>query len=123
MAFTVIFLVGQLIIVTNNFAYILLVSVYGIDTAFTVFFRKIRGENIFEAHRGHFYQYLSNHLKYPHLMVAILYFTMQLLINVLLFLLLNEAVIYTALLFVGVILIYLGLRFRLEGKERLLVRS
>ncbi len=122
-AFIIILLIGQLILATNNFAYILLLLVYGIDTAFTVFFRKIRRENIFEAHRSHFYQYLSNHLKYPHLRVTILYFIVQLSINILMLLLLNQAVMYTILLFVFVIVIYLALRFGLEGKERLLKAS
>lgn len=118
-AFIILFLIGKLVLETNNLTYILLLLVYGIDTAFTVFFRKLRGENIFEAHRSHFYQYLSNQMQYPHLLVSFLYIVVQLLINVLL-IAINGAMVYTILLFFVVTTIYLSLRFGLEGKQKLL---
>jgi UDP-N-acetylmuramyl pentapeptide phosphotransferase/UDP-N-acetylglucosamine-1-phosphate transferase len=118
-AFIIIYFIGELILQTQNVSYILLLSVYGIDTAFTVFFRKVRKENIFEAHRTHFYQFLCNHLKYSHLLVTVLYIMAQLLINVLLILLINSAVTYVLLLFLASILVYLTLRLTLEGKKRL----
>ncbi len=120
-AFIIVFFIGQLIITSQNLSYILLLLAYGTDTAFTVLFRKIRGENIFEAHRSHFYQYLSNQLKYAHILVSALYIVAQLLINVLLISLINETMIYTLLLFLAFIATYLSLRFNLEGKNRLLV--
>ncbi|WP_343530392.1 glycosyltransferase family 4 protein [Pedobacter sp.] len=120
-AFIIVFLIGQLILKTQNISYILLLLVYGTDTAFTVLFRKIRKENIFEAHRSHFYQFLSNHMKYSHLLVSLLYVVAQLLINVLLILLTGETMIYTLLLFFAFIVIYLSLRLKLEGKKRLLL--
>lgn len=120
-AFIIVFLIGQLILKTHNVSYIFLLLIYGTDTAFTVLFRKIRGENIFEAHRSHFYQHLSNQRKYSHLFVSVLYIVAQLLINVLLISLTNETMIYTLLLFFAFIMIYLSLRFKLEGKKRLLL--
>ncbi|RZK23853.1 MAG: glycosyltransferase family 4 protein [Flavobacterium sp.] len=120
-AFIITFFIGQLILTTQNLNYILLLLVYGTDTAFTVLFRKIRGENIFEAHRSHFYQYLSNHLKYSHVFVSSIYILAQLLINVLLILFIKDAVVYVLCLFSGFVLIYLVLRFLLEGKQKLLV--
>ncbi|RWU05468.1 MraY family glycosyltransferase [Pedobacter chitinilyticus] len=120
-AFIIVFLIGQLILKTHNVSYIFLLLIYGTDTAFTVLFRKIRGENIFEAHRSHFYQYLSNQRKYSHLLVSFLYIVAQLLINVLLIELTNETMIYTLLLFFTFMVIYLFLRFKLEGKKRLLL--
>lgn len=119
-AFIIVFLIGQLILKTNNVSYIFLLLVYGTDTAFTVLFRKIRKENIFEAHRSHFYQYLSNQRSYSHLLVSFLYIVAQLLINVLLITLTNETMIYTLLLFFAFIMIYLSLRFKFEGGKRLL---
>lgn len=119
-AFIIIYLIGQLILKTQNVSYILLLLVYGVDTAFTVLFRKIRGENIFEAHRTHFYQYLSNQLGYPHLLVSFLYIVAQLLINILLISLANDGMIYALPLFFTAITIYLLLRFWLEGKQKLL---
>ncbi|RZJ79380.1 MAG: glycosyltransferase family 4 protein [Flavobacterium sp.] len=120
-AFIITFFIGQLILSTQNLTYILLLLVYGTDTAFTVLFRKIRGENIFEAHRSHFYQYLSNHLKYPHVFVSCIYILAQLLINVVLILFIKDAMVYVLCLFLGFVLIYLVLRFLLEGKRKLLI--
>ncbi|MES2445774.1 MAG: UDP-GlcNAc--UDP-phosphate GlcNAc-1-phosphate transferase [Bacteroidota bacterium] len=119
-AFILIFLLGQLILKTENFAYILLLLFYGLDTATTVFFRKIRKENIFEAHRSHFYQYLANHLKWNHLVVSGLYMLVQLLINALVVLVVSDS-IAAALMFTFVFaILFLWIRFMVEGKERLL---
>lgn len=120
-AFIIVFFIGQLILTTQNLSYILLLLVYGTDTAFTVLFRKIRGENIFEAHRSHFYQYLSNQLKFPHILVSSIYIVAQLLINVALVSILDSAVMCSIYLFLAFISLYVILRFRFEGKQRLLV--
>jgi UDP-N-acetylmuramyl pentapeptide phosphotransferase/UDP-N-acetylglucosamine-1-phosphate transferase len=122
MAFIVIFLIGSLILKTGNLSYILLLLVYGIDTAFTVFFRKIRKEDIFKAHRSHFYQFLTNQCKYSHVMVSIFYIVVQLLINVVLIYLAADAYFYQLALFLVIIATYLILRFRFEGSTRLLYR-
>ncbi|WP_293302863.1 glycosyltransferase family 4 protein [Pedobacter sp. UBA4863] len=121
MAFIILFLIGQLIITTQNLSYILLLLVYGTDTAFTVLFRKIRGENIFVAHRSHFYQYLCNQLGYSHLLVSSLYIAAQLLLNVALISLNHDMMNYSMYLFLAFISIYLLLRFKLEGKQQLLM--
>jgi len=64
--------------------YILLLLLYGVDSVITIVERLIKSENIFTAHRLHLYQLLSNELKWPHLKVAILYGSLQLLINLML---------------------------------------
>ena len=120
-AFIIVFFIGQLILTSQNLSYILLLLVYGTDTAFTVLFRKVRGENIFEAHRSHFYQYLSNQRKYPHIYVAGMYIMAQLLINVVILSVIESDVIYMLSVFFIFILIYLLLRIKLEGKQKLLV--
>lgn len=122
MAFIIIFFIGKLILTTQNLSYILLLLVYGTDTAFTVLFRKIRGENIFVAHRSHFYQYLCNQLGYSHLLVSSLYIAAQLLLNVALISVLNDDMMnYSIYLFLAFVSIYLLLRFKLEGKQLLLM--
>ncbi len=118
-AFIIVFLIGQLILTSENLSYILLLLVYGTDTAFTVLFRKIRKENIFEAHRSHFYQYLSNQLKYSHIAVSSIYIFLQLLTN--LILLNMDNMMYSLYLFCAFVALYISLRFQLEGKQRLLV--
>lgn len=118
-AFIIVFCLGLLIIQTQNFAYILFLAIYGLDAATTVFFRKIRKENIFEAHRSHFYQYLSNELKWPHLLVSTLYGATQLIISIVVFLFVDDPT-KMLLLFLVLIIVFIGLRFIVEGSKRLL---
>ncbi len=80
MAFWIIMLLLQLIIKTNNYSYILFLSVYGVDAVLTIIHRLMLKQNIFEAHRLHFYQILANDQKIPHLIVSSIYGVVQLLI-------------------------------------------
>ncbi|MDM1412149.1 glycosyltransferase family 4 protein [Myroides odoratimimus] len=81
MAFIVVFLLGQLIITTGNFSYILFLSVYGIDAVWTIVRRALNKENIFQAHRTHLYQYLSNEAKVNKLYVSFGYGVLQFIIG------------------------------------------
>jgi UDP-N-acetylmuramyl pentapeptide phosphotransferase/UDP-N-acetylglucosamine-1-phosphate transferase len=119
-AFIIIFFIGELILTTQNISYILLLLVYGTDTAFTVLFRKIRGENIFEAHRSHFYQYLSNQLGYSHIWVSCIYIAAQLLINILLVSIATADILSATSILALFIAFYLFIRFKLEGSKKLL---
>ena len=82
MAFIIAFIVLSLILFTKNWQYVLLVSVYGIDSLLTIIQRLVKGENIFQAHRSHLYQYLANELKVPHVVVSVLYALIQLVLNI-----------------------------------------
>jgi UDP-N-acetylmuramyl pentapeptide phosphotransferase/UDP-N-acetylglucosamine-1-phosphate transferase len=66
---------------TRQIGYILYFAVYGIDAIFTILNRIKKRENIFEAHRSHLYQYLVNERGYSHLLIAVLYAVLQLLVN------------------------------------------
>lgn len=79
-AFYIIYLILNLIIQTGNYAYILFLAVYGVDTVLTIIHRLILKQNIFDAHRLHFYQILANEWRWSHLWVSILYAIMQLII-------------------------------------------
>jgi UDP-N-acetylmuramyl pentapeptide phosphotransferase/UDP-N-acetylglucosamine-1-phosphate transferase len=81
-AFIIVFAIGKLILATSNLNYILLLALYGLDAGTTILFRIIKRENIFEAHRSHFYQFLVNEKKIPHLLVSAIYFVVQLTINI-----------------------------------------
>ena len=61
--------------------YVLMFSVYGVDTVLTILQRIKLRENIFEAHRRHLYQYLANELRISHLSVSIIYGLTQLVVN------------------------------------------
>lgn len=84
LAFIQIFLLVQLIVVTNNFLWVIMFLVYGIDSVVTILYRLKNKENIFKAHRTHLYQYMSNELKWQHRSVAVLYGAVQLVLNVIL---------------------------------------
>ncbi len=83
-AFILIFMLLQLIQATNNFLWPLLFLVYGLDSIITILYRLSRRENIFQPHRTHLFQYLTNEFKWPHRMVSILYGAVQFVFNVLL---------------------------------------
>jgi UDP-GlcNAc:undecaprenyl-phosphate GlcNAc-1-phosphate transferase len=82
LAFIILFFLLQLIIKTNNLNYLLILLVYGLDTVTTIMFRSFRKENIFKAHRSHFYQFWANEKKVSHLLVAMVYTGVQVMINV-----------------------------------------
>lgn len=120
-AFIVVFLIGRLILETKDLSYILLILLYGLDTVVTIGFRLIRRENIFKAHRTHFYQFLANEREMSHLNVSLIYFVIQMLINliVIISILGRFSFVSIALLVVSSVLFF-WFRFRLEGRERLL---
>ncbi|MHC1779108.1 MAG: glycosyltransferase family 4 protein [Bacteroidales bacterium] len=76
-AFIIVFLLGKLIVQTNILTYIIILLVYGLDTVLTIVHRLMLKENIFEAHRKHMYQIMSNELQIPHIYVSIIYMTVQ----------------------------------------------
>lgn len=121
-AFIIVFFVIQLIASSQNLLFIGLLLLYGLDTATTIIFRVIRKENILEAHRSHFYQFLANERKLPHLIIACFYAGGQLAVNVVLVTqfevrsTITGSVLELVLLLVVSVVAFLGIRFSLEGK-------
>ena len=64
-AFILLFLIGRLIIGTGDFSWIVLLSVYGVDSVLTIIHRLMLHENIGLPHRKHLYQIMANELKIP----------------------------------------------------------
>lgn len=120
LAFIILFFLLQLMIKTQNLNYLLLLLVYGLDTATTILFRVLRKENIFEAHRGHFYQFLVNEKKIPHLLVATLYIFIQGIINLIAVNFLYQSVVNLIVSIAIAALIYIVVRLYFEGPQRLL---
>lgn len=79
--FWVISLLLMIILATGELKYIFFLAVYGTDAVLTIIHRLLLKQNIFEAHRFHFYQILVNEKKIPHLIVAAGYGLLQLAIN------------------------------------------
>jgi len=76
-AFWIIYLVLKLILNTNSLIWLLFLAVYGIDAVCTIMHRLYLKQNIFEAHRLHLYQVLSNEYKIQHRLVSFYYGIVQ----------------------------------------------
>jgi len=70
-------LVLKLILNTNSLIWLLFLAVYGIDAVCTIMHRLYLKQNIFEAHRLHLYQVLSNEYKIQHRLVSFYYGIVQ----------------------------------------------
>ena len=79
-AFILLFLIGKLIIKTEDFSWIILLSVYGVDSVLTIIHRLMLHENIGLPHRKHMYQLMANELKIPHVGVSLIYMGAQALV-------------------------------------------
>ena len=79
-AFILLFLIGRLIIKTEDFSWIILLSVYGVDSVLTIIHRLMLHENIGFPHRKHMYQLMANELKIPHVGVSLIYMGAQALV-------------------------------------------
>lgn len=110
----------QLCLHFNSPIYILLFGVYGLDSVATIVLRIIRKEQIFKPHRSHFYQFLANEKKWPHVLVSIIYAATQLGLNWVVF---NSSLTYALIAFTILTLAYILLRLRLEGTKKLFSTS
>lgn len=79
-AFILLFLIGKLIIKTEDFSWIILLSVYGVGSVLTIIHRLMLHENIGLPHRKHMYQLMANELKIPHVGVSLIYMGAQALV-------------------------------------------
>ncbi len=113
------FIILMLIIKDNNIKWILLLGVYGLDSVGTIVLRIIRKENIFKAHRTHFYQYLTNYKKINHLLVTSIYCFVQLSFNYILIFKTDYMIIVS---YFSLILLYAITRIKLEGYNKLFIK-
>jgi UDP-N-acetylmuramyl pentapeptide phosphotransferase/UDP-N-acetylglucosamine-1-phosphate transferase len=120
-ALIMIFVLLQLIRTTGNFLWPLLFLVYGTDSIITIIYRLRRKENIFKAHRTHLFQYLSNEMKIPQLIVSVGYGLIQGILNIIVIACLVNSnypmVIVIAILFV---MLYFYVRIKMMGKIKTL---
>lgn len=119
-AFWVIYLVLKLILNTNSLIWLLFLAVYGVDAICTIMHRLYLKQNIFEAHRLHLYQVLSNEYKIQHRLVSLYYALVQIVVSALIIILYQK--VDDLLLFVIVIvplLFIYTLKFYLLNKHAL----
>ena len=79
-AFVLLFFIGKLVIRTEDFSWIILLAVYGVDSVLTIIHRLMLHENIGLPHRKHLYQIMANELKIPHMVVSSVYMLVQALV-------------------------------------------
>lgn len=115
MAYILLFILASLILYTQNLIYILFLSVYGIDTIWTIIRRLSRKENIFKAHRSHLYQYLGNEAGVNKLFVSFLYGAVQFGIGLLVLQFAGQDLI-TQWVFSGILLLFMSALY-LIGKR------
>jgi UDP-GlcNAc:undecaprenyl-phosphate GlcNAc-1-phosphate transferase len=119
-AFIILFLLFKLIIISHNFSYILLLLLYGLDTATTMGFRMWRRERIQDAHRSHLYQYLANERKSSHLIVAATYALVQLFVNLSIINWASNSIFVLFIILISSLIIFIVIRFIIEGSSKLL---
>lgn len=107
-SFIIIFLLGKLILATNNPFYLMFLCVYGVDTFLTICYRLMRNENIFKAHRKHLYQILANELSTLHLIISSGYAIVQLIIIFVIIVFIKHLTYFYLILFSSGIIIVLS---------------
>lgn len=80
-AFILLFMIGCLIMKTNDITWLTFLLVYGVDGCCTIIHRIMLHENLGEAHRKHAYQLMANELGMSHVTVSLIYMAMQLVIS------------------------------------------
>ncbi|MBJ2126440.1 glycosyltransferase family 4 protein [Flavobacterium sp. IB48] len=119
-AFWIIYLVLKLILSTNSVIWLLFLAVYGVDAVCTILHRLYLKQNIFEAHRLHLYQILSNEYKIQHRLVSLYYALAQIGVSILVVSLYQKISDYIlfAIIIVPLLLVY-SLKFYLINKSNL----
>lgn len=81
MAYILLFLIGHLMMVTQDVSYLIFLVVYGVDGVLTICHRIMLHENLGKAHRKHAYQIMANELKIGHVKVSCIYAGIQFVIS------------------------------------------
>ncbi|WP_264553440.1 MraY family glycosyltransferase [Flavobacterium sp. N2038] len=123
-AFWIIYLILKLILVTNSLIWLLFLAVYGVDAICTITHRLYLRQNIFEAHRLHLYQVLSNEYKIQHRLVSLYYALIQAGVSFLVIKLYNkiEDSILFLIVLLPLLLVYSS-KFYLLSKNNLKVKA
>lgn len=120
-AFIIIYLLIKLINETHELIYILFLTLYGIDTIFTIVQRIAMKENIFEAHRFHLFQVAVKKTEMSHLIMSLIFMVAQALINFMVILTIPmtsmQQVIYMMIMLFVLSIIYIGLKKKMMAES------
>lgn len=119
-AFWVIYLVLKLILRTDSLIWLLFLAVYGVDAIGTIIHRLYLKQNIFEAHRLHLYQVLSNEYKIQHRLVSLYYALAQIAVSFLVIFLYQKVqdILLYIIILIPLLLTYM-IKFYLLNKSNL----
>ena len=104
-AFIMLFLLGNVIMKTEDVTWLIFLLVYGVDGCLTIVHRIMLHENLGEAHRKHAYQIMANELKIGHVKVTLLYMAMQLAISLGFIYVCPDDVLYHWLYLIGALIV------------------
>jgi UDP-N-acetylmuramyl pentapeptide phosphotransferase/UDP-N-acetylglucosamine-1-phosphate transferase len=113
-SFWIVTLLLQLMIKSHSIIWILFLVVYGVDAISTILYRIYLKQNIFQAHRMHFYQIMSNEWEFSHRKVSAMYASVQLLICVLIVYFRDYPISCAIITVIGLSLVYL---FKFKNKR------
>ncbi len=116
MAFIILFILGTLILQTQDITWLIFLIVYGVDACLTIVHRIMLHENLGQAHRKHAYQIMANELKMSHITVSLLYMGLQTLISLAFIYLIPNTVLAHWIYLAG-ILVFLALAYVLFMKK------
>ncbi len=105
MAYIILFLIGSLVLKTQDITYLIFLIVYGVDGCMTILHRILLHENLGEAHRKHVYQIMANELKIGHVKVSLIYMTIQLIITLGFIYICPNTILYHWLYILGVLIV------------------
>lgn len=111
------YLMLKLVIITEFWEYLMIFSVFIIDSSITILIRLSKRQNIFKAHRSHLYQLLANELSINQLKISIIYATIQIFTNIIVIICINNEMRgYLALLLIIQLISYIILRYFVQKK-------
>lgn len=113
-AFIIIYLIIKLVSESHEFIYILFLTLYGIDTIFTIIQRIILKQNIFEAHRLHFFQVVVSKTGISHVFMSMIYMFVQVLVNIGILMVANmlvvQQVVYSGAMLIILSIVYIAIK-------------
>ncbi len=107
-AFILLFFIGCLVMKKRDITWLVFLIVYGIDGCCTILHRILLHENLGEAHRKHAYQLMANELKMSHVMVSLIYMSIQLVISLVMVFLIPDTTVSHWIYLIAVSIILVG---------------
>ena len=117
-AYLIIYFLFKWYLAVHDWTLILFLLVYGMDSFLTLGQRLLRRENVSQPHRTHLYQIFANQLKKDHVLIALVYGVLQLVVNMIFFILPQSypPPVVAAAVLIASALIYLAIKTPLVNK-------